>query len=232
MPLRFPKRRLLLVSKPSFLQSDHINALFCSMQRHDSAADMLSIYLAQLVPFLPNKSLNLVILLSDYPPLATYGIQPNHFFHYMSIFTTKQPIFQHLRKPSHPSNHFDLLFLCKDLNSDFALCYIGNRYLLPEVHLKVFAKEFAVASLFAEQFEVQPLPAIFIATKMTESHYNLHKAFHAYHKKIDTHSNSYFSIGIDKKNRIVDFAKNTNYLITHWSDNRQIISRQNSFHTF
>lgn len=232
MPPRAPKRRLLLVSHPKFHPNYLRNDLLPSLAPLKLVVDILPNYLSLITSLLPRKSLNLVLLSSNSPPVAVYGILPKDVLTFFTNYTTQQTIFKHLRKPTHPSKPFDLLFLCKDLNGDFALCYIGNRYLLPEIHLKVHAKEFVIASLFAEQFDVSPLPALFLTTKMTESHYNLPKAFHAYHKKIAPFTNSYFSIGIDKKNRIVDFAKNTNYLITHWADHQEIIARENHFHTF
>ncbi len=120
---------------------------------------------------------------------------------------------------------YDFLALVKNNENEMGILYIGDRFLIPEVHLKVYSKFFAIAHLFAENFECEPMPANFISGKMLYGNHNLPKAFHDYHKKIHENLNHYFSLGIDHKNRVIDYEKNQPMFIYHWASNQKFIER-------
>lgn len=129
----------------------------------------------------------------------------------------------HIKK-SQPK--YDFVALVKNKRNEMGLIYIGDKFLIPEVHLKIERKFFAIASLFAENYELEPMPAAFMGNKMLMKNFNLHKAFHEYHKKIHDLSPHYFSIGIDYKNRVLDYEKNQPMNIYHWSENQGFIERK------
>lgn len=120
---------------------------------------------------------------------------------------------------------YDFIALIKNRSNEMGALYIGDKFLVPEVHLKVESKFFAIAHLFAEDYDTEIMPAPFVAGKMLFKNYNLPKVFHEYHKKIHPFKNQYFSIGIDYKNRVLDYSKNQPMYIYHWSENQKLIEK-------
>jgi hypothetical protein len=121
---------------------------------------------------------------------------------------------------------YDFIALIKNNQNEMGLLYIGDKFLIPEIHLKVYSQKFAIAHLFTEYFDYQMLPAPFTGGKMLYKNLNLPKVFHEYHKKIHSQLLHYFSIGIDYKNRVLDYEKNQVMNVYHWSENQSFICRK------
>lgn len=121
---------------------------------------------------------------------------------------------------------YDFVALVKNPKNEMGIIYIGDKFLIPDVHLKIESQFFAMASLFAENFELENMPIPFMGGKMIYKNFNLPKAFHEYHKKIHYQINQYFTIGIDYKNRVLDYEKNQPMNIYHWSENQKFIERK------
>lgn len=121
---------------------------------------------------------------------------------------------------------YDFIALVKNKKNEMGLMYIGDKFLIPDVHLKIESKFFAMASLFSENFDLDKMPIPFMAGKMLYKNFNLPKAFHEYHKKIYTIQNQFFTIGIDYKNRVLDYEKNQPMFIYHWAENQKFIERK------
>lgn len=120
---------------------------------------------------------------------------------------------------------YNFIALVKNSLNEMGLIYIGDQFLVPEVHFKVSSKHFAIAHLFAENYDVEPMPAPYVSGKILYKNFNLPKSFHEYHKKIHDNCPNYFSIGIDYKNRVLEFEKNQPMNIYHWADKQKFILR-------
>lgn len=123
---------------------------------------------------------------------------------------------------------YDFIALLKNQHNEMGLIYIGDKFLIPDVHFKLESKYFAIASLFAENFELDNMPIPYMGGKMLFKNFNLPKAFHEYHKRIHDVQSHYFSIGIDYKNRVLDYEKNQPMYIYHWAENQKFIQRKSN----
>ncbi len=221
----FPPKRFVIACNQKLIWD--WNALIQECLFYSSVHDMLyAIFYQSYLEGWNKFKRNVVYLNSEIGSVKWYSGQSEERI--KDNLKNKEKLQDIFLRPYHKQTQpkYDFIALVKNHQNEMGILYIGDKFLIPEVHFKVSSKFFAIAHLFAENYELETMPSPYISGKMLYKNFNLPKAFHEYHKKIHDTISRYFSLGIDYKNRVLDYEKNQSMFLYHWASNQVFIERK------